>query len=122
MSNFFILFLLACLFACIVFEIVTLSCQKLYHYIKGSGVLFLQKELSDCRLNTLSSDIIGLSGNSELDGSYIALTKTSIIFPYYISSNNKLDYGILIFSKSYFLVRNKFKELKPLKNKRLKFN
>ena len=106
----------------IIFEIVTMLSQRLYHYIKGIGFDYLKYELSNCRLNTFNSKIINLEGISELNGSYITNTGSSIIFPYYISDKNNNDYGILIFSKEYFLVKNKFKELKKTSTpKHIKF-
>ena len=111
------------LFVWFVFEIVTASVQGLYHYIKGNGRVFLEKELSDCSLNTVDRNMISLKGMSELNGSYISTTSTSIIFPYYLLNKDNISYGILLFSKEYFIVKNKFKELRQIshKNKRIKF-
>ena len=112
----------------IICEIITLMCEGLHNYIKGNGKLLLEKELSSCWLNSFNDDIISLNNRSDLHGNYIAKTGTSILFPYYFSNQNDIDYGILIFSKEYFMVKNKFKELrKPSKmlsknkNKRYKF-
>lgn len=109
----------------LIFEFVTLKTQGLHHRIKGNGRLFLEKEFSDCGLNSLDSSIICLRNTTELNGFYVSTTGTSILFPYYFSNQNNVDYGILIFSKEYFIVRNKFKELKKsfgYKKKRLKFS
>lgn len=120
-----ILFALPFLAIWLIFELVTLGCQGLHHYIKGSGRFLLEKEFSDCWLNSINNKIICLRSKSELNGRYVSTTGSSILFPYYFSNNNNVDYGILIFSKEYFMVRNKFRELRKLsenKNKRLKFN
>lgn len=110
------------LFVWFIFEIVTILSQGLYHFIYGSGYEMLNQELSDCRLNSCDSSIICLRNKSILKGSYIATTKTSIIFPYYISDSSNKDYGIFVFSKSYFLVKRKFKELHQPKSGRIKFD
>ena len=124
----FIVFIITILVSWIICEIVTLILQGLYHYIKGNGKLLLDQELSSCWLNSLDDDIISLNNRSDLHGDYITKTRTSILFPYYFSNQNDIDYGILIFIKEYFMVKNKFKELrKPSKmlsknkNKRYKF-
>lgn len=106
----------------IVFESLTLLTQGLHHFIKRNGTEMIKEELSDCQINIFDTSIISLRNKSLLKGSYITTTKTSIIFPYYISDSNNKDYGILIFSKSYFLVKEKFKELNTTaKRKRIKF-
>ena len=124
----FIAFIITILVSWIIYEIVTLIIQGLYHYIKGNGKLLLDQELSSCWLNSLDDDIIYLNNRSDLHGDYITKTGTSILFPYYFSTQNNIDYGILIFSKEYFMVKNKFKELRKSskmlsknKNKRYKF-
>ena len=70
----------------------------------------------------------GETQSNALNGLYIAKTGTSILFPYYFSNEHDTHYGILIFSKEYFMVKNKFKELRMSskmlsqdKNKRYKF-
>jgi len=120
MTNIFILW--------IVFEIGTLIIQGLHHYIKGNGKLLLEQELLDCELSDILDCTIYLNNKSDLHGWYISKTETSILFPYYFSSKNNIDYGILIFSDEYFMVKNKFKELRKSskmlsqdKNKRYKF-
>lgn len=105
----------------VVFESVTLLSRGLYHFIKRNGTEMIKEELSDCWLNNLDTSIICLRNKSQLKGSYITTTKTSIISPYYISDLNNKDYGILIFSKSYFLVKEKFKQLNANKARRIKF-
>lgn len=124
----FIAFIITILVSWIIYEIVTLIIQGLHHYIKGNGKLLLDQELSSCWLNSLDDDIISLNNRSDLHGDYITKTRTSILFPYYFSNQNDIDYGILIFSKEYFMVKNKFKELRKYskiisqdKNKRYKF-
>lgn len=124
----FIAFIITILVLWIVYEIGTLVLQGLHHYIKGNGKLLLDQELSSCWLNSLDDDIIYLNNRSDLHGDYITKTGTSILFPYYFSTQNNIDYGILIFSKEYFMVKNKFKELRKSskmlsknKNKRYKF-
>ena len=108
----------------VLLELITIIIQGLHHYIKGDVRLLLEKELSDCRLNVFNDSVIALKNASELDGQYIATTVTSILFPYYLSNRQATCYGILIFSKEYFMVRNKFKELvaTETKNNRVKFN
>ena len=107
----------------IICEIITLMCEGLHNYIKGNGKLLLEKELLDCEMNISCDYIISLNNRSDLHGNYIAKTGTSILFPYYFSSKNNIDYGILIFSEEYFMVKNKFKELRRFSNtnKRYKF-
>jgi len=107
----------------IIYEIITLGFQGLNHYIKGNGKLLLEKELSSCWLNSFNDDVISLNNMSDLNGFYIAKTGTSILFPYYFSNERDTHYGILIFSEEYFMVKNKFKELRRFSNtnKRYKF-
>lgn len=107
----------------IIYEIITLMCEGLHHYIKGNGKLLLEKELSSSWLNRFNDDIISLNNRSDLNGLYIAKTGTSILFPYYFSNEHDTHYGILIFSEEYFMVKNKFKELRRFSNtnKRYKF-
>lgn len=123
MHNLFIVFIITILVVWIVSELFNLAYQGLHHYIKGNGKLLLEKELSSCWLNSFNDDIISLNNRSDLHGNYIAKTGTSILFPYYFSSKNDIDYGILIFSEEYFVVKNKFKELRRFSNtnKRYKF-
>lgn len=124
----FIVFIITILVVWIVFEIVTLICEGLHNYIKGNGKLLLEQELLDCELSDILDCTIYLNNKSDLHGWYISKTETSILFPYYFSSKNNIDYGILIFSDEYFMVKNKFKELRKSskmlsqdKNKRYKF-
>jgi hypothetical protein len=124
----FIVFIITILVSWIVYEIGTLIIQGLHHYIKGNGKLLLEKELLDCELIDIFDCTIYLNNKSDLHGNYISKTGTSILFPYYFSSKNSIDYGILIFSDEYFMVKNKFKELRKSskmisqdKNKRYKF-
>ena len=124
----FIAFIITILVSWIIYEIGTLIIQGLHHYIKGNGKLLLEQEFSSCWLNSFNDDVISLNNKSDLHGNYIAKTGTSILFPYYFSNQNNIDYGILIFSKEYFMVKNKFKELRKSskmlsknKNKRYKF-
>ncbi len=123
MHNLFTVFIITILVTWIVCELFNLAYQGLHNYIKGNGKLLLEKELSSCWLNSFNDDIISLNNRSDLHGNYIAKTGTSILFPYYFSSKNNIDYGILIFSKEYFMVKNKFKELRRFSNtnKRYKF-
>ena len=128
MTNLFTFFIITILVTWIVCELFNLAYQGLHHYIKGNGKLLLEKELLDCEMNISCDYIISLNNTSDLHGNYIAKTGTSILFPYYFSSKNNIDYGILIFSKEYFMVKNKFKELRMSskmlsqdKNKRYKF-
>jgi len=123
MTNLFTFFIITILVTWIVCELFNLAYQGLHHYIKGNGKLLLEKELLDCEMNSFHDYIISLNNRSDLHGNYIAKTGTSILFPYYFSSQNDIDYGILIFSKEYFMVKNKFKELRMSsnKNKRYKF-
>jgi len=128
MTNLFTFFIITILVTWIVCELFNLAYQGLHHYIKGNGKLLLEKELSSCWLNSFNDDIISLNNRSDLHGNYIAKTGTSILFPYYFSSKNNIDYGILIFSAEYFMIKNKFKELRRSskmlsqnKNKRYKF-
>ena len=118
-----IVFIITILVSWIIYEIVTLIIQGLHHYIKGNGKLLLEKELSSCWLYSLNDDVIRLNNMSDLNGLYIAKTGTSILFPYYFSNEHDTHYGILIFSKEYFMVKNKFKELRRFSNtnKRYKF-
>ena len=95
-----------------VLEIVTICLQKLYYVIYGNRFGMLLTELNDCRLNPVETTIISLNRKSKLDGRYITNTTTSFIFPYYLSTNSDLDYGILRYSKAYYEVKRKFKELK----------
>lgn len=106
-----------------IFELVTIFCDKLWHTIHGNGIILLEEELNNSRLNSLDGSIIGLNGVSELNAMYVATTGTSIIFPYYVLDYNDRCYGITLFSKACFIVRKKHKELKnntPMK-KHLKF-
>ena len=128
MQNLFIVSIITILVSWIICEIVTLILQGLHHYIKRNGKLHLERELSDCELSIFTDRIIYLNNRSDLHGNYITKTGTSILFPYYFSNQNNIDYGILIFSKEYFMVKNKFKELRMSskmlsqdKNKRYKF-
>jgi len=129
MPNIFIVFIITILVLWIVFEIGTLIIQGLHHYIKGNGKLLLEIELSDCQqINVFCDSVISLNNRSDLHGKFISRTGNSILFPYYFSSENDIDYGILIFSDEYFMVKNKFKELRKSskmisqdKNKRYKF-
>ena len=123
MTNLFIVFIITILVVWIVCELFNLAYQGLHHYIKGNGKLLLEKELLDCEMNISCDYIISLNNRSDLHGNYIAKTGTSILFPYYFSSKNDIDYGILIFSEEYFVVKNKFKELRRFSNtnKRYKF-
>lgn len=128
MQNLFIVSIITILVSWIICEIVTLILQGLHHYIKRNGKLHLERELSDCELSIFTDRIIYLNNRSDLHGNYITKTGTSILFPYYFSNQNNIDYGILIFSKEYFMVKNKFKELRKSskmlpknKNKRYKF-
>jgi len=128
MPNIFIVFIITILVLWIVSELFNLAYDGLHHYIKGNGKLLLEKELSSCWLYSLNDDVIRLNNMSDLNGLYIAKTGTSILFPYYFSNEHDTHYGILIFSKEYFMVKNKFKELRMSskmlsqdKNKRYKF-
>jgi hypothetical protein len=128
MHNLFTVFIITILVTWIVCELFNLAYQGLHNYIKGNGKLLLEKELSSCWLNSFNDDIISLNNKSDLNGNYIAKTGTSILFTYYFSSQNGIDYGILIFSDEYFMIKNKFKELRRSskmlfqnKNKRYKF-
>jgi|SRR5690348_3353691 len=106
-----------------IFEIVTMCNQGLHHFIRGKGTGLLKKEFKNCQINPVDNKIIGLNDSSEIHGRYVAKTGTSIIFPYYLCSYQGYDYGILIFSKPFFMTRRKFKELKVASNKkRLKFS
>ena len=80
--------------------------------------MMLEKELSDSCLNRLNKSIIILNSNTKLSGFYVAKTDTSIIFPYYLSSTTGEDYSILIFSKEYFIVKNKFRELNKIEKRK----
>ena len=128
MHNLFIAFIITILVVWIVCEFFNLAYQGLHHYIKGNGKLLLEKEISSSWLNNFNDDIISLNNRSDLNGLYIAKTGTSILFPYYFSNEHDTHYGILIFSEEYFMVKNKFKELRMSskmlsqdKNKRYKF-
>jgi hypothetical protein len=123
MHNLFIVFIITILVVWIVSELFNLAYQGIHHYIKGNGKLLLEKELLDCEMNISCDYIISLNNKSDLHGNYIAKTGTSILFPYYFASKNNIDYGILIFSAEYFMVKNKFKELRRFSNtnKRYKF-
>jgi len=128
MTNLFIVFIIIILFVWIVCEFFNLAYQGLHHRIKGNGKLLLEKELLDCEISISCDYIIDLNNRSDLHGYYISKTGTSILFPYYFSSKNNIDYGILIFSAEYFMIKNKFKELRRSskmlsqnKNKRYKF-
>ena len=118
-----IFFIIPFLSIWVIFELIIILYQGLYHYIKKSGKIYLEQELCDCCLNIYSNTMICLRNNSKLNGSYISKTFTSIIFPYYFSTNKNIDYGILIFSKEYYIIKNKFKELKATSKRRhLKFS
>lgn len=93
-------------------ESVVLHTQKLHHYIKRNGADMLHKELEGASLNHINTKIILINGTSELSGVFITDTCASIIFPYYLYDTNRNSYGILIFSKAYWIVRAKYKELK----------
>ena len=116
--------ILTLVFLWLVFELVTLFCQKLWNTIHGNGIILLEKELSSSRLNSLDRSIIGLNGVSELNARYVTTTATSIVFPYYLLDYNGMEYGILLFSKAYFIVRKKHKELKnnAARKKHLRFS
>lgn len=102
---------LTCIILFLIFEIVTCFNQRLFNIIKGEKTLYLKQELEQCRYNK-HCKIIYLNSCSKLKGCYITNTTTSLIFPYYICTNEyKKDYGILIFSKEYYIIKNKLKEL-----------
>jgi hypothetical protein len=104
----------------VLFESVSMVVYGNHCFIRHTGVDMLKEELSDARLNTLNENIISLNSKSTLKGWFISKQSFSLLFPYYLSSVNGNNYGVLIFSKSYFLVKQKYREFNK-DSERVKF-
>lgn len=103
--NLLIVILLIVVFLWLLAEVVTLFIMKL--------PLFKKLDLTQTEINTLKNNILTFS-NSNIKNKfdYITNTPIPILFPYYISINNyKNSRTIMRFSKNYFLIKNKYKEL-----------
>lgn len=112
----------------LVLELITLLWYfKCWDYIRNEGFQYLKNELDKSTIFDESKDRLELSNNSPLKGGYIYTTYISRIFPYILVSYDNHYYGILVFTKEYYLIKKRFDELKKLhrKNKvnsRVKFN
>lgn len=106
----------------LIIEICIIFSQGLYHYIHGYGYNLLCDEIKNGYVDD-SENMIHLRCSTQLRGRYIADTKLCILFPYHLSNDTYYAYGILIFSKEYYLIKNTLKQKKnEMSPKRIKFN
>jgi len=96
-----------------------------YHFIHGNGVNLLIEEL-DVSTSSILSSMIDLKGKSRLNAQYISNSMSTLIFPYIIRcgelGDKRTTYMIIRWTKSYYLIKDKYKELYPKKKNKPKIH